>query len=139
MGYSDQKFYSRPLQLWGQAVDFGLSVATTVAVTDAVTQLPKFIRKSQVNAIRLRCTTIPNADATALTVSVLNGTSTMATAVITTATADQHIDATVVTTNDVNVFAADAQPTISITGTATATDDSMGDFDIWAEVQEEYA
>lgn len=136
MSYPDQKYMTRPLQFWGQAVDFGLSVATTVARTDAVAQLPKFIRKSQVNAIRLRCTTIPNAAATALKLSFLNGTDTFGTAVITTATADQVIDVTIDT--DYNVFAADGQPTVSISGTATATNDSVGDFDIWAEVQEEF-
>ena len=136
MGYSDQKFHSRPLQLWAQAVDVGLSVATTVAETDVAKSLPKLIRKSQINALRFRCDTIPNASATVLSMSALNGTDTIGAITITTATADQHFDMTISTAN--NVMAADGQVTISITGTATATDDDLGNWDIWAEIQEEF-
>ena len=137
MAYDDQKYYTRQPNLWGQAVDFGTAPATAVAVTDAVKQLPKVFRKTKVNKIRLRCTTIPNAAATALKVSFLNGTSTFGTAVVTTATVDQSIDATITEANA--VLDADSQPTVSISGTATASGDSLGDFDIWAETQEVFA
>jgi len=136
MAYPDQKYYTRQVNLWGQAVDFGTAGGTTVSSADAVKQLPKFFRKTKVNKLRLRCTTIPNAEATALVASFLNGTDTFATVTLTTATADQSLDATVTSANA--VFDADSQPTVKITGTATASGDSLGDFDIWAETQEVY-
>ena len=137
MAYPDQKYYARPLQLWGSAVDMGLSVATTVARTDAAVGIPKLIRKSQVNAIRLRVDTIPNASATALVASFVNGTDTFGTVTLTTATADEFLDVTITSTANA-VIAADVQVTVNIAGTATATDDVLGDYDIWAEVQEEF-
>lgn len=137
MAYPDQKFYARPLVPWGFAVDFGLSVATTVAQTDVAAQLPKVKRRTKVNAVRLRCTAIPNASATALVASFLNGTDTFGTVTLTTATADQWLDVTITDGNA--TLAADVQPTVSVAGTATATDDSMGDFDVWVEAQEQFA
>lgn len=136
--YAAPNFNVRTFIPAGFAVDFGLSGATTVAATDVAATLPKFKRRTEISAIRLRCTTIPNAAATNLVVSFLNGTSTFATATVTAATADSFIDATVVTTGDVNVIAKDVQPTVSVSGTATATNDSLGDYDVWFEVEEKF-
>jgi hypothetical protein len=61
----------------------------------------------------------------------------LGTAVLTTATADQHIDVTITTAAN-NVIAADAQLLVGITGTATASADVNGSWDVWAEVQEEF-
>lgn len=136
--YVAPNFNVRTLVPAGFDVDFGVSGGTTVAVTDRAETLPKFVRRTQVSAIRLRCTEIPNALATGLVASFLNGTNTFATVVLTTATADQFLDATVVTDDDVNIFAKDVQPTVNVAGTATGASDSLGDFDIWFEIEEKF-
>jgi len=137
MAYPDQKYYSRPLQLLAQAASFGTSTAgDTVGhdLTDVYAGLPKFIRKSQIKALRVRCTVIPDAGSTALVAHFLNGTDTMGTITLTTATADQFFDVTLTAAN--TIFAADGQPTIKTTGTSTASGDAQGSYDIWAEIQE---
>lgn len=136
--YAAPNFNVRSFVPVGFGVDLGVSGGTTVAVTDRAASLPKFKRRTEVSAIRMRCTAIPNAEATNLVVSFLNGTSTFATATITAASADAFVDATVVTTGDVNVFAKDVQPTVNVAGTATGASDSLGDFDIWFEVEEKF-
>lgn len=136
--YASPNFNVRTFIPAGFAVDLGVSGATTIAATDRAATLPKFKRRTEISAIRLRCTTIPNANATNLVVSFLNGTDTFATATVTGASADDFIDATVVTTGDVNVIAKDVQPTVSVAGTATGASDSLGDYDIWFEVEEKF-
>jgi len=137
MAYSDQKFYVRPLLLWGQAVSFGTATASSTTghnVTDSVKQLPNFKRRCVVNKLYLHCTTIPDTGSTALKASFLNGTTTFGTVILTTATADQELTVTIDT--DYNVISSGVQPTVTITGTATASADVAGSYDIWAEVQE---
>jgi hypothetical protein len=140
MGYSDQKFHSRPLQLWGQAVSFGTATASAtdgILVTDAAPSLPKMIRKTQINSLRLRCSVIPDTGSDVVVATFNVGGAEFGTAVLTTATADQHIDVTITTASN-NVIAADGQLIVGVTGTATASADVNGSYDVWAEVQEEF-
>lgn len=134
MGYSDQKYNTRQYNFYG-AVDFGTATTGTVATTSVSARLPKFLRRTAINDIRLICFTIPNAAATALVAHVMNGTNTFGTAVLTTATAGQVIEFTPVTAAN-GTYAADGQVTIKVTGTATASADSLGDFDLYFETQE---
>lgn len=137
MGYSDQMFYTRPLLLWGQAVSFGTTTASSVTganATDVAPQIPTFTRRSIVNAMVLRCTVIPDAGSTALVAHFMNGTDTAGTVTLTTATADEELAFTMVAASA--VIASGSQPTIKITGTSTASADAQGSYDIWAEVQE---
>lgn len=136
--YSDQKYYSRVFVPAGFAVDFGTATATVDASTDVAATLPKFKRRTQINAVRLRCTTIPNANSTVLLANFVNGTNTFGTAVITTAAADGFVDG-VITSAANAIFAADGQPKVNMAGTHTASGVDQGDFDIWFEVQELFA
>jgi len=139
MGYSDQKFYTRREIPVAFAQNLGTSTGAGTAsntLSDVLATLPKFTRRTKVLAIRLRCTTIPNAASTAEILQFKNGTSTFATVTVTTASADQFLDATMVETNGVDTFSASVQPTVDVTGTATASGAALGAFDVWFEVQE---
>lgn len=138
MGYSDPKFYSRPLVQVGQALSFstftGAGTASNSIGLPAGSYLPAFVRRTQINAIRVIPTTIPNAAATALVMSFLNGTSTFATVTLTTAAAGTALSATVTAANA--VFAVGGQPTCNIIGTSTASGANVGVYDIYFEDQE---
>jgi hypothetical protein len=134
MAYSDQKFYTRQYGAVAFAADLGTATGATINKADAA-QLPKFKRRTEITAIRLRCTTIPNAAATSLKLSFLNGTNTFGTAIVTTATADQWVDGVITSAANAKI-AADGEPTVTVTGTATASGDSLGDFDIYFERNE---
>lgn len=139
MGYSDPKFYARELNLVAVAASFGTATANsaTGANATAVAALPKFFRKTTVNKVRLRCTVIPNASSTALVASFVNGTNTFATVTLTTATVGQFLDGVVTASNA--TIAADAAPTINLTGTATASAAANGSYDVLFETQESFA
>ncbi len=137
MGYSDAKYNTR-VQVFEGAVDFGTATTATVATTSVSPRFPKFLRRTQINKARLNCFTIPSAAATALTAHFMNGTNTFGTAVLTTATVGSIIDVTVTTAAN-SIYAADGTLTIKVTGTATASGDSLGDFDVWLEQQELFA
>jgi hypothetical protein len=139
MGYSNPEYQARyevPLAL-------NTSLGTfTASGSNALTSvlggaLPKFIRRTRLNKLRFVCRTIPNASATGLTAIVLNGTTTVGTAVLTTATANQNIDLTITGTTGVNVYSRDTAPTINIVGTATASGGALGAYDLYAEAQEQ--
>jgi hypothetical protein len=139
MGYSDQKFYSRGLFRVSNAVSFGTSTGAGTAsnsVTSGI-NFPKFTRRTQVNKIRVICTTIPNVSSTALNLVFLNGTNTFGAIAVTTATTSQVLDATMTAANA--IFAADSQPTASAQGTATVSGAANGSYDIYFEEQELYA
>jgi len=137
MSYSDAQFYTRKQDIVLPALSFGTataSSATGLNLTPAGAVLPKFFRRTQVLAVRVRCTTSANAAATNYKLNLLNGTSTFATVTLTTATASGVIDGTV--TSSLSTFAADGQPTFTITGTSTASGDAAGAYEITFETQE---
>lgn len=136
MGYSDQKFYARHPRTAALAASFGTATAAGAAGFTAatVTPLPKLFRRTIINKVRLRCTSAPNAVATALVGQFLNGTDTFATVVLTTATVGQFLDAVIAPL--FNTLALDATPTMNRTGTATASGDAAGAYDIIFEEQE---
>lgn len=140
MSYSDARFDSRTLVSGGFATSFGTATASSATghdLSDVAATLPKFKRRGKITAWRLRCTTIPDAGSTAVKAHLMNGTTTIGTAVLTTATADQWLDGSVTAAN--STFTADTQLTINLTGTATASADANGAYDIWFEVQELYS
>jgi hypothetical protein len=145
MSYSDPKYYARSMQPAAFALSFGTATAAgtasnTLSAAEAGA-LPKFKRKTSISAIRMRCTTIPNASATAVIAQFKNGTSVFGTVVLTTATASsggQQLDG-VITSAANAVLAADTRPTVDITGTFTASAGAVGAYDIWFETQEQYA
>ena len=137
MAYTDQKFYTRqfvnvkPTTSWGTATASG---AGGHDLTNVV-ELPKFIRRSAITAVRLKVTTIPNAASTALLATLLNGTSVIGTAVLTTAALAGTVDF-VITTAANGTLAADTEPTINLTGTSTASAAAAGAYDTFIEFNE---
>ena len=136
MAYTDAKFNVRQITRVLGAASFGTATASsaTGADTTPAVYLPKFFRRTQVLGVRMTVTTIPDAGSTALKANFLNGTSTFATVTLTTATAGQVLSGTVTAANA--VFAADGQPTLTVTGTSTASGDAQGSYNVDFEVQE---
>lgn len=137
MAYSDQKFYTRVMSLISAPVSWGTATASATDghdITDQTPVLPKFFRRTAVGAIRMRCTVIPNAASTAVKAHFLNGTSTFGVVTLTTATAGQILDGTVTSSN--GTFTASGQPTVKLTGTATASAAANGSWEVWFETTE---
>ena len=140
MSYTDQKYYMRPQILEGDNRSFGTATASGAAgfTLSTLTELPKFIKRTQINQIRLKVRTAPNAAATGLIAIFLNGTNTHGTAVLTTATAGHTIDFTTLNSGSYSTFTAGSQPTISLVGTSTASGGTAGAYDIFFEAREMY-
>lgn len=138
MSYSQDKFNDRALHLKVAAHSFGTATGTSVATTAVAAKTPIYIRRTEVTGGKFFCTTIPNAAATALILHVMNGTDTVGTCVLTTATASQNLPL-VITTQSNATFAAGVGPTYKITGTATASADALGAYDISLEEGERFA
>lgn len=136
MGYSDAQFNARPLSLVSDNTSWGTATASSATghVLSTVVELPKFIRRTKINAVRLKVRTIPNAASTALVAHLLNGTNTAGTAVLTTAALSADVNFTLTTASC--TWAADGEPTISLTGTATASGAANGAYDVFLETQE---
>lgn len=98
MGYSDQKFYTRNFEdvVLGSAV--GTITASGSNSLVGVLRLPKFLRRTAINKIRVYVATAPAANLTVTKLAFLNGTNTFAVATIGTNTAGVSVDATVIAT-----------------------------------------
>lgn len=138
MGYSDQKYYARPLisVLMGQSMgtSTGAGTASNSLAQPAGAPLPSFTNRTKINAVTVIPTVAPNANATALVMSFLNGTSTFATVTLTTATAGQVLTGVMTPANA--VFAAAGQPTFNLIGTFTASGGTAGAYTVLFEQQE---
>lgn len=134
MGYSDQKYYANIPSVLHSA-SWGTATASSATGHDLTitAYIPQFTQKTKVNKIQLVCTVLPDAGSTALKASFMNGTDTMGTAVLTTATAGQ-VFITTISTN--NTFTASSAMSIKLTGTATASGDANGSWTLIAETQE---
>lgn len=137
MGYSDQKFYSRPQIDYG-VFDLGTATASGTASNSltqtAANMLPSYTRRTQINNVQVECIVAPNASATALVLSFLNGTNTFAAVTLTTATASQILSATMTAANA--IFAVNGQATEGLIGTFTASGGTAGKYRIQFEEQE---
>lgn len=138
MAYSDFKSvlrYALPMVMAGS---YGTATAnSTVGANVSGPTLPKFFRRCVVTKGQVKVTTAPDDGSTNLKLHFLNGTDTFATVTVTTATANQVLDLTVTSAN--STFTASAQPTTKVTGTATASGDANGAYDVIFEVQELYS
>ena len=136
--YTDPTMLAEHFVTLQPATAFG--TATAASATGAnktnVGSMAKIPQRYTVKKLRLKCTVIPNAAATALVANFLNGTSTFATAVLTTATAGQWIDATITAANA--TIEDDIVPTINTTGTATASADVLGTYEIYGMIKFEW-
>ena len=138
MSYSQDKFNSRDFNLKATAASFGTATNATVNTTSVTSKIPAYVRRTQISGGKLFVTTIPNAAATALTAHLMNGTNTIGTCVLTTATASQVLSFTITTASN-GYVAAGSAPTIKVTGTATASGDALGAYDIWLEEGERFS
>lgn len=138
MGYSDQKFYARPQVDLGQfdlGTSTGVGTASNSLTQTAANVLPAFTRRTQVNNIEVEVVTAPNANATALVLSFLNGTNTFGAVTLTTATAGQIIAGVMTPANA--IFSAGGQATEGLIGTFTASGGTAGKYRVQFEEQEQ--
>ena len=102
MGYADQKFYSRPLEallVAGTGTATGTTTGTAATANpNAFPRVPAFIRRTQINRIRVVVSAAQSANFTGSRYAFLNGTNTFAVATIGTAAANTTVDATVIAT-----------------------------------------
>lgn len=164
MGYSDQKYYARPLELLGQSGALtGTFTASNTAGTLAAAayRIPKFIRPAKIDDAKLvvktaattgsqvisllngtvvfatTTNTSTNAAGTEITFTMTNTASTAVTTQTITAANGSVSTNTVTSTTDWRIFAAGVGVTVQVAGTATASGDTFGAFDLWVD-QHEY-
>lgn len=140
MGYTDQKFYTRQ---FSKVDEIAVTTSTLTASGHVVTStnvgdLPKFIKRTKVNAIRVEIKTAPVNQPT-VSLVFLNGTSTVGNAAVGTNTAGVFIDATMTAANQ--IMAADAELGVNIVSTGTASDaaETNGTYDVYLEKLEQYS
>jgi len=165
MGYSDQKFYDRPqVQVADSNVATGTYTASVAAATGtgALTPftIPTFKKTSKIYGASIVVKTANKIGTIAI--SMLNGTTTIATLSSTSTaasgaevqftmtntaslgTATQTITAangsvstnTVTTTKDWTVIASNTAPTFVVIGSATASGDTIGAYEVFLVAQE---
>jgi hypothetical protein len=137
MGYSDQKYFSRPqvdIGVFDLGTSTGAGTASNSLTQTAANMLPAFTRRTQINNIEVEVIVAPNAAATALVLSFLNGTNTFGAVTLTTATASQILSGVMTAANA--IFAIGGQPTEGLIGTFTASGGTAGKYRIQFEEQE---
>lgn len=140
MGYSDQKYFSRPLTgagtLNGTATASGTNALT--GSTDLKAIAPNYTRKTVVNLIEVKAQAAPAANWTALTFIAKNGTATVGSiSNVGTFTAGQTGTLTATVAN--STFTAGSGLTYVLDGTGTASGQSFGTLRVDVESQELYA
>jgi len=138
MGYSDQKYYARPLVKVASAIAFGTSTGAGTASNSlaqpAASQLPEFINRTKITMVEAIAVTAIAANANPVNLTILNGTNIVAQIPVGTFTAGQVGTATVTSANA--VFTAGTQPTMALIGTFTASGGTSGTWDLYFEQQE---
>jgi hypothetical protein len=138
MGYSDQKYYARPLVKVASAVAFGTSTGAGTASNSLAqptgTYLPQYIRRTQITGVKVVAATAIAANANPVSLNLINGTNTFAAVAVGTATQGQTFSGVVTASNA--VFAAGGQPTMNLIGTWTASGGTSGTWDIYFEQEE---
>lgn len=138
MGYSDSKYYSRPLEPF-VGIAFGTATAsgTNTLASPLTPLLPVFIRKSKITAFSVVPTVAASAGVVAGTFVILNGTATAGQGSVV-GTAGGAINGTITAANA--NFAAGAGPTYQlILSTATASAVTSGTFTVQLESQEVFS
>lgn len=122
----------------GFNIDLGTSDGTTIIGLERIPTLPKFKRRTKVNAVRFRCTSAPNSELTNLTARFYNQSIGFATVALSGASVDDIIDGVITAGETRSIFELETRPVVHITGTATGASDSLGSFDVWFELEELY-
>lgn len=135
MGYSDQKYYGRDdVFVADSAVATGTFTAGAANTLAAAVILPKFNRRTALTNVKVITKTASKAGSTGpVTLNFLNGTNTFAVATVGTGSAGSQVD---VTPTANNTFTATTGPTVTVLGTATASADTFGAYEIIFETQE---
>lgn len=149
MGYSDQKYYSPDLQLVQHSLAFGTATAsgTNTLAMPTGSYPPQFIHQpnAQVTKVEVVCLTAPNNKQTG-NFQLLNGTNTIinvAYGATTTAgmvligsytgtyTAGTATKTDAYNATPANVFGSGSAGTFQLNGTATASGDATGTWDVY--------
>lgn len=134
MGYSDQKFYTRGLELMA---DSNIATGTYTSGTSTLASafpLPTFKRRTSITQVKVITKTASKAGSTGpVTLNFLNGTTTFAVATVGTGTAGSQVDVTPTTPS---TFTASSGPTVTVLGTATASGDTYGAYEVFFETNE---
>lgn len=139
MAYTDPQFQVRVQRPIGFAIASGTATASGSNTIVAAATIPyKPNQPTNISAVRVRVTTAPAANWTALTHILKNGTATFATFALSTFTAGQWVDGTITSAANAKL-AADVQPTCDYVGTGTASAQTSGAFDLHFEVTEQFA
>lgn len=142
MGYSDQKFYARPLLDFPvNPTDFSTFTAAGTAsnslASPAAAPGPFYKRPVTIGNIVVQVITAPNVNATPLVIAFVNGTTTFGTANVAAGTAGQNIVG-VITNVALSTFTASSQITYGLVGTATASGGTGGKYSILVETKENF-
>lgn len=140
MGYSDQKYYDRPLVKVASAIAFGTATAAGTAsnslAAPTTVSLPQFLRRTKVVGLEAICITAAGGTQVGpINLTVLNGTSTVGTIAVQTATVGQVGTGVLTAANA--TFAANASPTMAMIGTYTASGATSGTWDLYLQQQEQ--
>lgn len=135
MGYSDQKYIVRNLDF---VADSGVATGTYTAgaanTLAAAFALPTFPRRSRITYVKVITKTASKAGSTGpVTLNFLNGTTTFAVATVGTGSVGSEVNVTPTTPS---TFAALAGPTVTVLGTATASADTYGAYEVFFESNE---
>ncbi len=142
MGYADQKFYARELNMVTESSqNFGSSTATAsgaVITTTAAAKLKQYIRKTNIQNIRVAVDTASNVAQTTPTLVFLNGTSTFGVVTLGTGTSTAGNVVSGVMTSSNAAIAAGVAPTVNVLGTSTASNSGVanGSYTVYFEEQE---
>lgn len=133
MAYVDPQFNITQERLLAVSANGTATGATANSLADYA-YLPKLKRAAVISAVRVLVKVIPPATFTVPLLVFLNGTNTFAVATLATATAGEMVDATMTTAN--TTFTAGAQPALKMLGTATASAQLTGTYDVVADLKE---
>jgi hypothetical protein len=137
MGYSDPKYYAREIELLADSsISTGTYTAGSANTLATAIPLPRFERRQKVLTVKVVTKTPSKAGSTGpVTLNFLNGTATFAVATVGTGTAGTEV---VVVPTANNTFTASGSATVTVLGTATASGDTFGAYELFFETQELY-
>lgn len=140
--YADQKYYSRPYDLYYFGTVSATGTGTNIGATypPAATPAPVFFRRTAITNVAVTCTVAPAGGFTGGILSLLNGTNTFAVATYSGGTANATAGglAVVTLTTANSTFTASGAVTGTLVGTCTSAGVLGGGFAIALEQQELY-
>lgn len=165
MGFTDQKYYSKTTIPAGIGVTATCTASGSNNLT-TVFRLPKFADKTKITRFQIEVVTAPAANISGTLFALVNGTATLAVAtlgtnttagsevfgnisgqattqtdltqIVTTATLPNGQTIVTTTRNAAVDLSANAEPTIEVIATGTASAHSIGVYDVYVEKQTNY-